>query len=114
MKYTGEHRSNSVIVIMGIFSLLLLPWIAWGGAEDVRPPALSGLSQEEALRLGEKMYREGVLPSGEAVQAVAKGDIPVAGTAFSCVSCHLSSGLGSIEGLVATPPTTWRKLSRPF
>lgn len=68
------------------------------------------LSPAENHRLGEQMYREGILPSGKPMQAVIKGDTNVQGTAFSCVSCHLRSGLGSKEGGVLTTPANGRTL----
>lgn len=68
---------------------------------------------QEVQRLGERMYREGLLPSGEPMQAYVKGDIPAPGTAFSCVSCHMISGLGSVEGGVFTPPTNGKTLFQP-
>jgi ABC-type branched-subunit amino acid transport system substrate-binding protein len=73
----------------------------------------SQLSIQDKLKLGERMYREGILPSGEPMQAIVTRDITVSGTAFSCVSCHLRSGLGSYEGGVVTPPTNGPSLFQP-
>lgn len=69
---------------------------------------------QEKLRLGERMYREGKLPSGASMQGFAKGDIPVDGSAFSCASCHQRGGLGVTEGGVTTPPVTGAKLFQPY
>jgi len=71
------------------------------------------VSPQEQLRLGERMYREGILPNGEPMQAVIKGDVSVSGMVFTCVSCHMRSGLGSVEGGVVTTPTNGRSLFRP-
>lgn len=68
---------------------------------------------EGALRVGEKMYREGILPSGEPIRAFIMKDIPVDGSMFSCSACHQRSGLGSVEGTVVTWPTNGRTLSAP-
>lgn len=77
-------------------------------------PLLAGLSEAEILRLGEAMYRHGILADGEAMTGFIRGDIEVDGTAFSCSSCHLRAGLGSFEGGVVTPPTTGRELYQPY
>ncbi|NTV49705.1 MAG: ABC transporter substrate-binding protein [Geobacteraceae bacterium] len=77
-------------------------------------PPPPNLPQGEIMRLGERMYREGVLPSGAPMPAFIRGDVEVDSTAFSCSSCHLRAGLGSFEGGVITPPTTGNKLYKPY
>ena len=73
----------------------------------------SAFSSDAAQEYGERMYREGILPSGEAMQAIVMGDIPVDGRMFTCDDCHQRSGLGSDEGTVITWPTTGKELYQP-
>jgi hypothetical protein len=72
------------------------------------------LPKQEIIRLGERMYREGILPSGLPLPAFIRGDVEVDSTAFSCASCHMRAGIGSVEGGVVTPPTTGNKLYKPY
>jgi len=88
--------------------LLLMGLLASGLA------AAPTLSMDKTLALGEQMYRKGILPSGKPMPATVKGDIPVPGSTFTCVSCHLRSGLGSNEGGVTTLPTNGPKLAQPL
>lgn len=108
-------RNSGAILLLSILPLLMV--ILCGDtitAEDAQPFTIAGVSREEALRLGERMYREGILPSGEPLQAVVEGDIPVDGRMFSCMSCHQRSGLGSLEGNVITFPIDGVRLYRPL
>ena len=74
---------------------------------------LVSFTSEEMLVLGERMYREGILPSGEPMQAMVSSDVPVDGRMFTCVNCHQRSGLGSIEGSVITWPINGKELYTP-
>jgi len=82
-------------------------------AADDLGPHLKGFTREQVLRMGETMYRNGLLPAGEPMQAVVMGDVPVEGTMFTCVSCHLRSGYGSSEGQVRMPPIDGTRLYSP-
>lgn len=94
-----------------ITAVILLPFTAQ--ASDTKNSLLAGMDRAEIIRLGERIYREGILPDGKPLQGFVSGDVPVDGTAFTCVSCHLRSGLGSFEGNVVTPPTNGRILYQP-
>jgi len=101
-------------MISGIMALLLSLSLCTGLALAAESgEKVAGLPAMEALRLGEKMYHKGLLPSGKPMQAIVQGGIEMDGTMCSCTNCHLPSGLGSIEGGVFSPPTNGTKLYAP-
>lgn len=109
--------STSSILRLPWRAFLLLLYIFFVVVQPVRADeekVKAELSTAEIMRLGEQMYRYGILPSGEPMEAYIRGDVLVDSTAFSCSSCHLRAGLGSVEGGVVTPPTNGNKLYKPY
>jgi len=68
----------------------------------------------DAVGPGERMYREGILPSGKPMKASIEGSQNIPGTTYSCVGCHLRSGIGSIEESTLSPPVSGNKLYKPY
>ena len=77
-----------------VLSVLVPLVVAAIGCRDGASPAAAG----------KRLYRDGLLASGQPLTATVEHDVPVVGTQFSCVSCHLRSGMGSAEGQVGVPP----------
>lgn len=75
-------------------------------AVSASPPVAQTRRVKADAELGKRIYREGVLPSGEPVRAVVQGDIAVEGAQLNCANCHRRSGFGSSEGAAFVPPVT--------
>src|SRR5512139_3881610 len=97
------YTAYGVVMVGAAVVSLLVVLTATATMAAITPPA--DLSKAEIFSLGERMYRDGILPSGKVMDAYIHGDVEVDSTAFSCASCHLRAGLGSVEGGVVTPPT---------
>jgi hypothetical protein len=104
---TALHPKRRMVGL--VLVLLSLAAAASEGTES----AQQGYTVDEMLRLGERMYRQGILPDGTPMQAVVAGDVPVDGRMFTCVNCHRRSGLGSQEGPVIAWPVNGKELSVP-
>lgn len=82
----------------------------WAVALPVLLQVLAGMTgcEESPHQItdGRRLYRDGRLASGQPLTAVVEYDVPVEGTQFTCVNCHLRSGMGTAEGAIVVPPVT--------
>ena len=102
----GVKASRIQAMVSHVWFLLLLSALLASGA--------GAATDADTLRLGEAMYRKGVLPSGRPMRASVQGDIQLSGEMTACANCHRRSGLGSLEGTVLTPPTNGVRLYAPL
>ena len=65
------------------------------------------------VALGQRMYRDGLLPSGQPLHGILQGDLPAEGSHLQCMTCHRRSGFGSSEGATFVPPITGPSLFQP-
>ena len=61
----------------------------------------------------ERMYREGILPSGQPMRTQGPDGRPVQGTTFTCAGCHLRAGLGNADERPPVPPINGARLFSP-
>jgi hypothetical protein len=62
------------------------------------------------ISAGERIYREGVLPSGAPLHGARRQSVDGEGAAVACVNCHRRSGLGGGEGTIRIAPITGKYL----
>lgn len=78
------------------------------------PATATRADLDAQVAAGERLYREGILASGEPVRARLQADVPAKGAQLVCAGCHGRSGLGSSEGRIVTPPVAGNLLYRPL
>lgn len=102
-------------VVGTLIFTLIVTLILTAQADEADTPLVPGTavtaSASASHQLGERLYREGVLPSGKRISGLVEGDVP--GEQLVCVSCHGRSGLGSGEGAIFTPSITGLTLFEP-
>jgi hypothetical protein len=87
--------------------------VAWA-AHGLRKGPLGGRpGTDERMRLGERIYREGILPSGRLLRGRRAGGADVLGAQAACVQCHRRSGMGMVEGTRIIPPIAGPFLFQP-
>jgi len=74
---------------------------------------LVGGADSPVPTVGERIYRGGILPSGEPVRGERASGLGLEGAAAACVNCHRRSGLGASEGRILIPPITSKYLFHP-
>jgi hypothetical protein len=74
---------------------------------------VAGAARGAVPGAGEALYRRGLLPSGERVEAVRDAGATLHGADAACVNCHRRSGLGSTEGRITIPPIAGQYLFAP-
>lgn len=58
----------------------------------------------------QRIYRAGILPSGQPLRGVREGGVSIEGQAAACVNCHRRSGIGVNEGRTVIPPISGKYL----
>jgi len=95
--HAGRLRYSLQALIVSVWVILIL--IAPAGARNA--------ADESA---GERLYREGMLPSSRPLRGYRAGAGSIEGSDAACVHCHRPSGFGSTEGRSVIPPVTAKYL----
>ncbi len=106
MLITKRHTRHAILLLLCGIALLCAEFPQMAHATDTQLNA--------RLLAGKNIYRQGVLPNGETVEAQIRGDVNVSGDQVRCSSCHRRSGLGSTEGQTAVPAVAGDILFNPL
>ncbi|MDB6091086.1 MAG: hypothetical protein JWN85_3870 [Gammaproteobacteria bacterium] len=71
------------------------------------------LAGAQATEVGQTIYRRGMLPSGEPLQAEREPGMHIEGATAACINCHRRSGLVMKEGRRTIPPIAGSYLFHP-
>ncbi len=61
-------------------------------------------AEVHSTEAGQRIYREGILPSGLPLHATVEQDVALVGARAACINCHRRSGYGATEGNRIVPP----------
>jgi len=102
------------VVLPGAALLALLSVPAGAPPAQDAGGVQTAATDQRRVEAGRRIYREGVLPSGELISGRVQGDISVTGDQVVCGACHRRSGIGSTEGQEVVPPVTGDLLYQPL
>ncbi len=83
-------------------AVLMHVFLAVGAWAQAAAPEASGDAAQ--LALGQRIYREGIGASGQALRAVGAAQAALGGKDAACATCHRRSGFGSSEGRFVIRP----------
>ncbi|MEO8409006.1 MAG: c-type cytochrome [Propionivibrio sp.] len=75
-------------------------------SETTAAESAGELPASALVALGQRIYRDGVLPGGEPLRGAARPGIFRTGADAACAACHRRSGYGQTEGPIAIRPIT--------
>lgn len=105
-----QGAGRTAVVLMG-WLLYAAHASVFAGESQNNPSVAPGATTE--LELGRRIYRDGVLPSGQAMSGLVQSNVPVTAGQIVCESCHRRSGLSSSEGGLFVPPVSGSILYAP-
>ena len=92
------------------FKLVLLIALIGHGLAAANPVENEKLGGDDEKLKGQRIYRDGILPSGAPLQASVQQAVALSGSDAACAKCHRRSGLGSSEGQQTIRPIAGRLL----
>lgn len=102
------------IALCGAWGVLAAGSVTAGGTSAAHLSRSSDVRSSPAgTTPGERFYRTGIGPGGNAVAVTVQGDLRLRSTDMPCVNCHRRSGWGTTEGPVTAPPIVGRVLFSP-
>jgi cytochrome c553 len=99
-------RRHSVLALLALVAQCLVAGAGFQSAHgaDTATPDPDKLAALRAV--GQRIYREGLLPSGESLVAMGAAQTRLTGKDVACATCHRRSGHGTTEGKFAIRPIT--------
>ena len=112
-------RTMKLSAVRSLFlslSLLLPVQSAWCNPSQDPPSATEAAPKpaDPLVEAGRRIYRDGVLPSGELMSGRVLGDVSIKGNQVICDTCHRRSGMGATEGQEVVPAITGDILFEPL